>query len=294
MEALFNDNGQFIGCKGVPEYQDLIVNKLAVKDAVAYRLEKRYDNAGKYYNVYLKQPKVRLTYGKKNLYIIERKVVWDLIRNFDPQLDYTTFLEMLDYFSLYKILEDYIREYSDMTLGIWVGKANKHAVIMAVQRTETIQNLLHEEVIGYTKKRLTIDSTESFFKIGRGSNYNAAIPKRCRDVYLRIIKGDKILEIKEQIGKSVQHRNKHRTTIRLYLETFYGMVQMTPAKYFRKNLEFIESDKLYEVIDSCLKLMDEDWYQTKDYSHKNKSSVTETQYDELQYLWFVNSFSNKK
>tara|TARA_Y100000361_G_scaffold149234_1_gene163214 strand:+ start:1019 stop:1939 length:921 start_codon:yes stop_codon:yes gene_type:complete len=306
MESLFDACGVFVGHHGIPIHQDIFVKKLRVIDAVAYRVEKRYDDKGKPYTVYLKQPKVHLKYGVKDFYIVDRRVVWDLLRNFDPYLDYRTFLEMLDYFSLHKILEDYIKDYSDKTLGIWLGSAGhrkaKPRIIMAVQTTESTENLLHGEIIAHVKERLEIDSTESFFKIGKtlkrvaDANISAtAIPKVCRDVYLRIIKGDKILEIKEQVGNDFDRKYKHSAaSLKVFLETFDGMVQMKPATYFQKNLEFIESEKLYEAIDSALKLMDEEWEQVKDYEYRSKGSMTEMQYDEVQYLWFANSFSQKK
>ena len=310
MESLFDACGVFVGHHGTPKHQDIFVKKLRVIDAVAYRVEKRYDDKGKPYTVYLKQPKVHLRYGthnaKRDFYIVDRRVVWDLLRNFDPYLDYRTFLEMLDYFSLYKILEDYLKDYSDKTLGVWLGSAGhrkaKPRIIMAVQTTESTESLLHEEIISHVKERLEIDSTESFFKIGktlkRASPHHVsatAIPKVCRDVYLRIVKGDKILEVKEQVGKDFDRKYKQSaTTVKVFLETFDGMVQMKPATYFKKNLEFIESEKLYEVIDSALKLMDEEWEQVRDYEFRSKQSMTEMQYDEVQYLWFVNSFSQKK
>ena len=235
---IFDERGCFVGfANELPEVivtKELLVKNLQVKEAVAYRTEKQGE-----YRRLLKQPKIHFSYNKEDLFIIDRRVCWDLVRNFDPEIDYRTFLEMLEYFSLYKILEDYLHDYSDTTLTCYIMECvGGNKIMTAISHTATVQNLLHDEIIKYVKSKTEIDGHESFFRVGRSINAQPGISptmlKRFNCVYLRIIKEDMFLEIKEQIGDTTS-RDYQRTIVRLFKADEEALVQMLPKITFARN-----------------------------------------------------------
>ena len=90
---VFGEDGKFVGfADDVPATKEVIVKNLQVKEAHAFRVQ-RYGERRRL----VKQPRIHLSYNKENLFIIDRRVCWDLIRNFDPEIRYLRFLEMLEY-----------------------------------------------------------------------------------------------------------------------------------------------------------------------------------------------------
>tara|TARA_R100000995_G_scaffold14634_2_gene5730 strand:- start:162 stop:1073 length:912 start_codon:yes stop_codon:yes gene_type:complete len=290
--SLFDSDGVFCGLEGTPSYRELFVKNLKVEDAIAFRSEKRRDKkTRKPYYATIKQPQVLLHYKKEVLFIIDRRVLWDLIRNFDPDIDYRTFLEMLEYFSVYKIVEDYLLDYQDKTIGVWTQKANGESLIVAVQTTDEIQDIIHDEIIKYVSSKIDVDATESFMKIGKsqrrgsGRGCTHTAPKKHRSQILRIIKGDMILEIKDWLTKG-------HTDIRLFMEHEGYMVQMIKRLTFRKNLSFIPSEILYKKIDNALEVMQHTYRRTgvkTDY--RPRARMSDAEWDALQFWWFENYFS---
>lgn len=291
---IFDERGCFVGfANELPEVivtKELLVKNLQVKEAVAYRTEKQGD-----YRRLLKQPKIHFSYNKEDLFIIDRRVCWDLIRNFDPEIDYRTFLEMLEYFSLYKILEDYLHDYSDTTLTCYIMECvGGNKIITAISHTATVQNLLHDEIIKYVKSKTEIDGHESFFRVGRSINAQPGISptmlKRFNCVYLRIIKGDTFLEIKEQIG---DRRSTGQTTqIRLFKEDGEALVQMLPRKTFHRNLETIDSEILYANLDEIIKTMETKFIRKANASdYRGRGGMSDREWDIMQHTWFCNYFS---
>lgn len=292
---IFDERGCFVGfANELPNLygtKELLVKNLQVKEATAYRIEKQGE-----YRRLLKQPKIHLSYNKEDLFIIDRRVCWDLIRNFDPEIDYRTFLEMLEYFSLYKILEDYLHDYSDTTLTCYVmGCVNGNRIITAISHTATVQNLIHSEIIKYVKSKTEIDGHESFFRVGRSINAEPGISptmlKRFNCVYLRIIKEDMFLEIKEQIGDTTS-RDYQRTIIRLFKADEEALVQMLPKITFARNLESLDSVILYEYLDEIIETMETKFIKKANAGdYRSRGAMSDQEWDIMQYTWFRNYFS---
>ena len=114
--------------------------------------------------------------------------------------------------------------------------------------------------------------------------------KRFNCVYLRIIKGDTFLEIKEQIG---DRRSTGQTTqIRLFKEDEGGLVQMLPRKTFQRNLETMDSEILYENLDEIIKTMETKFIRKANAGdYRSRGKMSDREWDIMQYTWFCNSFS---
>ena len=282
--SLFDEAGVFVGLTGVPSYREVLVKHLEVVDAMAYRSERRYNDNRPYYAT-LKQPQILIKYKQEVFYIVDRRVLWDLIRNFDPEIDYRTFLEMLEYFSVYKIVEDYLLDYADKTLGVWLQQTEGgEKIIVSVQTTDEIQDVIHEEIIRYVGDRIEIDATESFMKVGKSAPTNTT-PKRHRSQILQIIKDDMILEIKDWMTRG-------KVEFRRLKEHEGYMVQMMKRITFKKNLAFIPSDVLYSKINDALEIIQTKYERTivkTDYRPRGK--MEDHEWDAIQYLWFMNYFS---
>ena len=294
---VFDSNGRFVGfANDVPRTKELIVKNLQVKEAQAFRV-KMYQRPELLRRKLVKQPKIHFSYNNENLFIIDRRVCWDLIRNFDPSINYRIFLEMLDYFSLYKILEDYLLDFSDKTISVWTMQSTEgHTVITAIQRTEMVSNLIHEEIINYVKTKTQIDAHESFFKVGKSvgspKRVSPTALKRFTDVYLRIIKADMIFELQEQVGDGYAGGDT-RVRLKLLKEVDDGMVQMMPMITFARNLESVDSEILYGKLDDIINLMNSTFVkkESRHIEFRKKGMMSEKEWNTMQYLWFVNSFS---
>ena len=302
LDDVFDRNGIFVGWSQdmfLDEPIELLVKNLQVKEAVAYRAEFK-SNVRRT----VKEPKIHLTYKNTDLYIISRRVCWDLIRNFDPEIDYRTFLEMLEYFSLYKILEDYLHDYADRTLRCWVMETvpvgedeSRRTIITAIQHTETVSNIIHNEIVKYVKSKTEIDGHESFFRVGKSVNSQPGVSptthKRFNACYLRIIKGDMFLELQEQVGDGYAGGRKPRSEIRLFKEDGEGLVQMKPKMTFVRNLESIDSVVLYKYLDEIIETMEAKFVKkpSANIQYKKRGKMTQAEWDTIQYMWFANSFS---
>ena len=294
---IFDERGCFVGfANELPEVivtKELLVKNLQVKEAAAYRIEKQGE-----YRRLLKQPKIHLSYNKEDLFIIDRRVCWDLVRNFDPEIDYRTFLEMLEYFSLYKILEDYLHDYSDTTLTCYIMECvGGNNIITAISHTETVSNIIHNEIVKYVKSKTEIDGHESFFRVGKSVNSQPGVSptmhKRFNACYLRIIKGDMFLELQEQVGDGYAGGRKPRSEIRLFKEDGEGLVQMRPKMTFARNLESLDSIMLYEYLDEIIETMETKFVKkpSANIQYKKRGKMTQAEWDTIQYMWFANSFS---
>tara|TARA_R100000152_G_C6780545_1_gene213455 strand:+ start:834 stop:1649 length:816 start_codon:yes stop_codon:yes gene_type:complete len=266
---------------------------MEIQEAQAFRYEYRRDEEhNKRYSILLKQPIIIISYKKETLTIIDRRVLWDLIRNFDPEIDYRTFLEMLDYFSVYKIVEDYLLDYNDRTLGVWVQKSNsKESVIVGVQHTTEIQDLAHEEIVRYFKGKIRVDSWESFIKIGKSVKVSAGTtPRKHRSSVLRIIHDDMFVEITDKLTKKGRHK-PNKVEIRLFKEVDDGLVQMRPLKRFVRNLTNLQRDILYANLDAVITDMTSEYRRiTSNVRYKKRGKMTDQEWDKIQHLWFLNSF----
>ena len=290
---VFGEDGKFVGfADDVPATKEVIVKNLQVKEAHAFRVQ-RYGERRRL----VKQPRIHLSYNKENLFIIDRRVCWDLIRNFDPEIRYLRFLEMLEYFSLYKILEDYLLDYHDKTISLWTMQSEQgHTVITAIQRTEMVSNLIHEEIINYVKSKTQIDAHESFFRVGKSVGTAQGVSptalKRFTDVYLRIVKEDMIFQLKEQVGDGYAG-SFPRVELKLFKEVDGGLVQMMPMITFSRNLESVDSEILYRKLNDVISLMTTTFVKKANHhiKFKKKGMMSEKEWNTIQYLWFTNSFS---
>ena len=283
---LFDENGRFVGVEGLPFFKDIKVSNLVLKDAVAYRtIRHRNEKRNSYFYQTVKEPTIVLQHKEEILFIVDRRVLWDLIRNFDPQIGYRHFLEMLEYFSVFQILKDYLHDYADTAIGIWYHKSSSGKIITAIQLDEAPKETKHEEIIQYLDQHLEYDFTQSFFRVGKTSNYNVGVPKRHRSLYLQVIKDDMILEIKQVVTRGL-------TFIRVFKELEDGMVQMIPRIQFKKNLEFIDAERLYDKIQQAIDVMQTDFeYRKPAQEIRPRGKMTNDEWDAIQYQWFVNSFS---
>ena len=201
---------------------------------------------------------------------------------------------MLDYFSVYKIVEDYLLEYSDKTLGVWVQKSkSKDNVIVGVQHTTEIQDLAHDEIVRYFKSKIKVDSYESFIEIGKSVRVSAGtMPRKHRSSVLRIIHDDMFVEIKDRITSTNRNTERpNKVEIRLFKEVDDGLVQMRPLKRFVRNLTNLQRDILYANLDAVITDMTSEYRRiTSNIKYRKRGKMLQDEWDKIQHLWFLNSF----
>ena len=322
-QKLLDDDGKPFPLKGTPRYVEIEVQDLVIKEAIAFRAERDYAEDGSYYYNYKKQPYVHLqvrkpTYGnRRQLYITDRKVVWDLIRSFDPEITYFDFLRLLDEFSLHQMLEDFFHDYNGETIGVYFqhsrSKDNTSAlkyVVVGVERRTGI----NAEDLGFQEVEEYIMSKVNLSKAHHRECFMEVLPKAHRNRKKAVVRykipsqqgllhaGQYTLEIILVCGtpydttkRGPNHSSlvQGNTQMRLFLDSQRGRVQVMPVVHWAKQLEFVESEKLYSQIDKAIEIITGKVFRVlpgKNFADKWTLSMTPNEWDSIQYQNFLNYF----
>lgn len=305
---VLDEDGKPYGLKGSPRYVEVEVQDIVIKEAVAFRPQRYISEQGKPYYNYKKQPYVHLEIkkrksgGRVQFYIMDRKVVWDLIRCFDPKINFRLFLQIIEEFSLYKILDDFFHDYNDETIGLYFQNSRSrnnttslnHVVVGVEPRVGiNAEDLGFHETDEYIMTKLNLCKAhhkECFMKLNKRRRRKTAV--------VRYKKAPYTIEISAVCGKPYDRSAlQGNTQMRLFIDSDMGKAQVIPAVHWRKQLEFVESEKFYPEIDNAIEIITSKVFTTlpgKDFPVQWTHEMTVKEWDSIQHQHFLNYFIESK
>jgi len=248
---------------------EIPVDKIKLQEASSFT----YAGKGRY----LKQPKVELIYNGESYFILDRKVCYNLIKQFEPNITWTEWVDIQNFeLSLYKILDDYFKEYSNYIIKIWVEKYNDNG--------------------NYLQIIYDFETEDPSFGILRLNNIKASVMymsiEALKDWVLHTVsdkitisKGDNKIEIQEYEKFVIIRARK-------YVEN--GFVQTMPATKIMGIIETMQWYIVYEtIIEAKESLEKADNMESRFWVHdfiKNTANMKTKEKDDIEHEWFLNSF----
>jgi len=220
---------------------------------------------------YLKQPKIEITYNGKSYFILDRKVCYNLIRQFEPNITWSEWVEIQNFeLSLFRILDDYFKEYNNYIIKIWVENYNNINVIYDFETEDVSFGIMRLNNLKASIMYMSIEALKDW-------ELHVVSDK------ISITKGDNTIEIQEYEKFVIIRARK-------YVEN--GFVQTMPAI---KILGIIETIQWYIVYESIMEAKDSlekaDKMQTRNIgSIKNTANMKTKEKDDIEHEWFLNSF----
>lgn len=177
-----------------------------------------------------KQPEVEMDCGGLHLYIYDRSVLFRFLKTIDPDLKYVDFNRFLDHFDLKSMIEDFIESAPGLSIPVWTVGQEINAIDDGAWQTNSQYLLtIHDEMFEYYPKNKVYLRT-----VDMGPNKRPAI---C------IEDGDRVVEIV---------CDQQRTHITLRIKAGEGFVQPRRMCTFHGWIHLIESEALYDEINSAL------------------------------------------
>tara|TARA_R100000005_G_scaffold96358_1_gene82666 strand:- start:5454 stop:6260 length:807 start_codon:yes stop_codon:yes gene_type:complete len=177
-----------------------------------------------------KQPEVDIQCGDYGLHILDRYVLFHFLKSIDTDLKYVDFNRFLDHFDLKSMIEDFIESAPGMSMPVWVLGDEITAVDDGAWDSNSKYLLtIHDELFEYYHPNTVYVRT-----VDMGTKKRPAI---C------IERKDRIVEIV---------CDQQRTHITLRIKAGEGFVQPRRMCTFQGWIHLIESESLYDEINSAL------------------------------------------
>lgn len=222
---------------------------------------------------YLKQPKIEITYNDKSYFILDRKVCYGLIKQFEPNITWSEWVDIQNYEkSLFKILDDYFNEYNTYIIKMWVEKYDDIQIIYDFETEDPSFGMLRLNNMKASIMYMSIEALKDW-------ELHVVSDK------ISITKGDNTIEIQEYEKFVIIRARK-------YVEN--GFVQTMPATKIMGIIETIQWYIVYEtIIEAKDSLEKADNMESRFWVHdfiKNTANMRTKEKDDIEHEWFLNSF----